>query len=312
MSQTERVFDILYQLSRENGSIRLSDIADRYEISTRQAGRDIEYVRYRILPDPEMIVYDRKLMAYRLAAGEDILSGWREQMLVSFAVMGAMAGSMVGKDEIDSALPQSMRRILSHIDYRTPVRSHGEDEKWLSPVFEAFDKGLSLYIVYRKTPDSAAEERHADPLKLVNYQGFWYLLAYDRGRHGIRTFRLSRAEKVEVSPQRQVSSNMAIDNLLEASYGIFIGPDEPEWYTMRFSGDAGIRVSSEVWHPEQKGRWIDGSYELSIPAASPVELLARLLSFGSEAEPVAPESFCREYWNTVSRMAGRAESDDLQ
>ncbi len=40
MSQTERVFDILYQLSRENGKVKLKDIAERYEVSTRQIARD--------------------------------------------------------------------------------------------------------------------------------------------------------------------------------------------------------------------------------------------------------------------------------
>ena len=127
MSQTERVFDILYQLSRENGKVKLKDIAERYEVSTRQIARDIEYIRYRIMPDDNMIVFDRKIMAYRLVDGVDILSGWREGMIISMSAMSAMTGNLIGKNEIENALPLSMRKILSHVDYRTPVSGYGDD-----------------------------------------------------------------------------------------------------------------------------------------------------------------------------------------
>ena len=308
MSQTERVFDILYQLSRDGGSIKLKDIAERYEVSERQAARDIEYVRYMIMPSPDMIVFDRKIMAYCMKPGSDTLSGWRESMLVSFAVMGTMTDKLAGKNEIDNSLPLSMRKILSHIDYRTPVRSYGDEERFLSPIFEAFDKNRLLIIDYRKTAESKAERREVDPLRLVNYQGFWYLLAFDRRRKGIRTFRLSRAEKVLVSFSEALPHDEGeVDAILDPSYGIFLGKSEenPAWYTMRFTGEAALRVSSEIWHDEQKGRWKGNVYELSIPAASPVELKAKLLSFGDEAYPVSPESFVQDYWQTIERMSAR-------
>lgn len=311
MSQTERVLDILYQLSRDDGSIRLSDIAERYEVSLRQAGRDIEYVRYRIMPSPEMLIYDRQKHAYRLCDGADVLSGWRENMLISFAVMSDMAGSALGRTEIDNALPLSMRKILSHIDYRTPVRSYGDDERHLAAVFEAFEKGRGLIIRYRKTPDSETENRDVDPLKLINYQGFWYLLGYDFSRKGIRTFRLSRAESVIVSLRNaSVYDGNEVDDILDSSYGMFIGenPKGALWYTMRFSSSAAVRVSSEIWHSGQKGRWDGNEYELSIPASSPVEVISRLLSYGSDAYPVSPDSFVEAYGEIVREMAEKCSA----
>ena len=308
MSQTERVFDILYQLSKENGSIKLRDISERYEVTERQAARDIEYIRYRIMTSPDLLVFDRGIMAYRLAKDSDVLSGWRENMLVSFAVMGSMTGNLAGKNEINSALPLSMRRILSHIDYRTPVRSYGDDERFLSPIFEAFDRNKEVIIEYRKTPEAVAEKREVDPLRLVNYQGFWYLLGYDRKKKGNRTFRLSRAESVVVAIREALPhDDKEIEEILDSSYGIFLGhgEDDPEWYTMRFCGDAAIRVSSEVWHDDQKSRWVGEEYELSVPASSPVEIQSRLLSFASDAYPLSPDSFVRTYWEAVEAMALR-------
>lgn len=307
MSQTERVFDILYQLSKSGGNITLKTIAEHYGVSTRQAARDIEYVRYGIMPDPENIIFDRKRRVYRLNDDVSILSRWREDMLVSFAVLRAMSGSAVGKNEIDNNLPLSMRNILSHIDYRVPVKSRGEDEVWLSVVFEAFEKDRSVVIHYRKTPGSEMEIRHADPLKLVNYQGFWYLFSYDRDRRALRTFRLSRAEKVLITDEPSLEHYENISGILGSSYGMFFGEeaDDRIWYTMRFSGNSALRVSAEVWHDEQKSSWNSGVYELSFPAASPVEIVSRLLSFGPEAWPVAPKEFVQAYWDSVKRMAAR-------
>ena len=308
MSQTERVFDILYHLSRDGGGISVSDIAERYEVSPRQVKRDIEYVRYRVLPDPGMIEYSRRDNISRLSPEVTALSGWRETMIVSFSVMGALAGEAVGRDEIRKALPASMQRILSHVECKMPVRSHEDDERHLSPIFEAFDSSRSLLIRYRKDADGVAEERHVDPLKLVSYQGFWYLIGYDLGRKGVRTFRLSRAEAVIVADECSGSHDEAeVEKLIDSGYGIYLGSEssDTERYVMRFSHDAGRRVACELWHSGQQGRWVDGCYELSIPASSSVEIISKLLSFGPDGWPVAPERFVGDYWDAVRRMAER-------
>ena len=311
MGQTERVMDILYQLSRDGGKVTLRQMAERYSVSERQISRDIEYIRDRVLPEDGMLVFDRGIMAYRLADGS-VLSSWRENILVSLAMMNAASEGVVGREALSSAIPQGMRTILNRIDYRSAARSRISEERFLSVIFDAFERGKGLIIRYRKTPDDPAEDRDTDPLRLVNYQGIWYLLAYDHTRHGVRTFRLSRAETVFLS-LRDASSHDKdhVDELLSSSYGMFIGNGDAEVYTMRFSYEAGIRVSSELWHEEQKGRWVGDEYELSLPVSSPVEILSRLLSFGDEAYPVSPEDFVDLYWRTIVRMASkdRAKSD---
>lgn len=302
MSQTERVFDILYQLSSEEGCVTLKEIAERYEISTRQAARDIEYVRTRIFPSSDDIVYDWKKRAYRLSEEADTLSYWKENMLISLSIYNNAASDAAAHLNLEEALPDSMRRILSHIDYRTPVRSRIDDEKWLSQIFTAFDKHRGIIIRYRKSPDSESEDRDVDPLRLVNYQNAWYLIGYDLNRKDLRTFRLSRVEKIIIADRKaDEHDEKNLDDILDSSYGIFLS-DSSEIFTMRFRGDAAVRVSSEIWHEKQSARWIDGEYELSVPAASSVELLSKLLSFGADAYPVSPESFVKEYRETVRIM----------
>ena len=123
MSQTERIFDILYRLSREGGYVRLSGISERFGISIRQAGRDIEYIRDRVLPDSSSLIYDRSIRAYRISDDADILSSWRERMILSLALYDASSSDTPGGHELSSSIPSSMRKVLSHVEYRENRRS---------------------------------------------------------------------------------------------------------------------------------------------------------------------------------------------
>ena len=115
---------------------------------------------------------------------------------------------------------------------------------------------------------------------------------------------LGKAEYAKVPP---LLKERVKELLIDSGYGIYLGSEssDTERYVMRFSHDAGRRVACELWHSGQQGRWVDGCYELSIPASSSVEIISKLLSFGPDGWPVAPERFVGDYWDAVRRMAER-------
>ena len=307
MSQTERIFDILYRLSREGGYVRLSGISERFGISIRQAGRDIEYIRDRVLPDSSSLIYDRAIRAYRISDDVDILSSWRERMILSLALYDAAASDTPGGLELSSSIPSSMRKVLSHVEYRENRRSLIGDERFIGAVIRAFDEDLTLELIYHKQGGHAGERRLVEPLRLINYESAWYLLSYDLGKKAVRTFRLSRVESLSVTGRKAFRrSEEEIRRIARGAYGIFMTSSEPEAYTMRFSGGAALSVTAEIWHDEQKGRWIDGYvYELTVPAMGPKELISRILSYGKEAVPVSPPAFVDGYWKELEAMMER-------
>ena len=91
----------------------------------------------------------------------------------------------------------------------------------------------------------------------------------------------------------------------EGSYGIFSSAkQEPIWYTMRLYSSAANIVSNKIWHKEQKSKWNeDGSYEISVPAVSDVEVMGKVLSFAPDSETVAPKEFVDNYKEKVRKMA---------
>ena len=65
-------------------------------------------------------------------------------------------------------------------------------------------------------------------------------------------------------------------------------------------------ISRELWHPEQRGRWLaDGRYELVVPYVDDTELVMDVLRQGAEVEVVEPPAL-REKVRARLRAAGAA------
>ena len=87
------------------------------------------------------------------------------------------------------------------------------------------------------------------------------------------------------TPARDIP-NATLDAILGPGYGIFAG-DRLQWATLRFSPERSRWVSTEFWHPAQKGHLAaDGHYVLEVPYADHRELLMDILHYGADAEIV--------------------------
>ena len=101
--------------------------------------------------------------------------------------------------------------------------------------------------------------------------------------------------------------------MISSGYGIFKGK-EVSSAKIRFYDAAARIVESQVWHNDQKFRWIDKDKtvaELTFPVANFTEVLGKTLSFGCLAEPVRPKKFV-EMWKEeikkLEKLAQKAES----
>ena len=94
------------------------------------------------------------------------------------------------------------------------------------------------------------------------------------------------------TPARDIP-NATLDAVLGPGYGIFAG-DRLQWATLRFSPERSRWVSTEFWHPAQKGHLAaDGHYVLEVPYADHRELLMDILKHGAHCEVLAPGSLRR-------------------
>jgi predicted DNA-binding transcriptional regulator YafY len=79
---------------------------------------------------------------------------------------------------------------------------------------------------------------------------------------------------------------------------------------LKFCATAAAQVTAEQWHPDQQLTLNDdGSLCLSLPydAKLPTELIADILSYGSDVEVVSPPSLRLRVKNTLLAMLKRYE-----
>jgi predicted DNA-binding transcriptional regulator YafY len=134
-------------------------------------------------------------------------------------------------------------------------------------------------------------ERTVSPQRVTFYREAWYLDVWDESRNALRTFAIDRIIRPRQLDERAVDVDEALlDDHYATSYGIFGGKAD-KTAMLCFSKERARWVADEQWHPQQKGRFLDGGrYELRIPYRESRELVMDVLRHGAEVEVVAPSS----------------------
>ena len=308
MSQLERISYIDARI-RERGGVSLREIAGRFEISERHARRDLDYLGDRLGAPVEWVPSKRR---YEYAESWRGLEFADEKALLFYVFARAAAGAIAyvplaeegALEQLLALVPPALREAEGAIRYELPAYEPADIEK-LSLLVRGISESRCVDVAYNDARGAASERRIA-ALRLVNYAGSWYCLAFDYSKGELRTFRLSRFAKVALSKDKAKAEveSAEVERFLGASYGMFKGAGD-KTATMRFYGRALAIVRGELWHPDQERT--EGSdprrgpfVELSVPVSRWEEILGRLLRFGADAEAMSPPEF-RELWKAEIR-----------
>ncbi len=146
-----------------------------------------------------------------------------------------------------------------------------------------------LRIEYYARGTNQTSQREISPQRLINYRGNWYLDGWCHLRNDLRSFSVDSIRRVEllVAKAKDISEKK-LNEILGSGYGIFSGK-ATQWATLHFSPEISRWVSNEIWHPKQKGRYLDnGFYELKIPYSKDTELLMDIMRYGAGVKVIAP------------------------
>ena len=207
MSQFERIACI-DRLLREQGSVRTAEVAERFEVSGRQVKRDIEYLRDRL---DAPIAYSRTRRAYRYERPFDELRFADEKLLLFYVLARSLAANehyvpIVSAEllaNLESHLARDYRPVSERISYELSLAEPLSMEDFTT-VCQAMLLGRRLDLVYVNAK-AERSERSVEPERLVNYAGRWYLVAWDLLREDLRTFHLSRVERLSISKEKITS-----------------------------------------------------------------------------------------------------------
>jgi len=277
-------------------------LAEKFEISTKTAQRDIEFMRDR-LNCP--LLYDKHLKGYFYS--DDAFSlpavylspGELSSLLIARKLLKDISDGTVAS-ELSSAVDKITQVIEKHmteaqaidgilsfqiIEY-TPT-----PEGIFKTVLEACLKGKSLSFIYISPAYDEKTERTIDPYHLLNYMGTWHLLGYCHMRKDLRDFVLSRMSDVKIAEKTfTIPKSFDVAGYIQSGFGIYKG-DSLKEVTLRFSPLKTKWVKSQIWHKKQRQKILkDGSLELTFPVASFREVMMEILKHGADVEVMKPKA----------------------
>lgn len=282
-----------------------TSLAHQFEISTKTAQRDIDFMRDR-LHCP--LCYDKSRKGYYY---EDttfslpmvyLSSKELTSLLIARRLLKDLSGGYLG-EELSSVL-----RKITGVLSRHMVMEEGMEEPLsfkmieysLAPeeVFRTVLEGClrrhRLRFIYYSPSSDERRERVVDPYHLLNYMGSWHLIGYCHLRKEIRDFSLSRISGAEILEEVfKLPSGFNFQEYLHSSFGIYKGKVQKK-VTLRFSPEKSRWIRDQIWHRDQKQRYLkDGSMEISFPVSEFSEIQREILRHGSDVEVIRPKALRR-------------------
>ena len=134
-----------------------------------------------------------------------------------------------------------------------------------------------------------------------------YLIGWDEGRQGLRTFKIERIRTVTVTPRRfEPPEAGSVETLLRQAWDIIADQPSTE-VVLRFIPEVAGRVAETIWHPTQHhALQADGSLLWRATVSGTIEVRLWVLSWGDEVEVIEPAALREDVLATHRRALERA------
>jgi predicted DNA-binding transcriptional regulator YafY len=291
-------------------------LSKRFEISVKQAQRDIEFMRDRLCAP---LIYHSVHRGYTLEDnGYELPPIWfKEDELLALCLALRLASTLP-----DISLKKSLYKLLEKfLSYRfldsapsiddlrekvsvKNIAYYRVDEAIFHKVLHALFNEAPIEITYYTPHKHELTERMIKPLHLFCYMGSWHLIAFCTLKSDLRDFALSRIKTIKAGPKSFVlPENLPrIRDYIRKNFGLLSGGESIE-VCLKFTPEISSWISEQVWFSGQEvSADKDGSLCLRFPVADFGEIKREILKYGSSVEVLAPEELRAEIRSEIKRM----------
>lgn len=178
--------------------------------------------------------------------------------------------------------------------------------EYITPLFEAIVNKQVLSIRYKSFKANKPITCEIHPYFLKQYNNRWFLFGWNTEFGAITNFALDRIESVSpmLGEYKSKPEELDFDEYFDDIVGVTIPKDiRIEHIVMRIAPDRYPYIKNKPLHPSQHN--YDKEYRISIDVMPNNELIALLLSFGSQLEVLEPQSvrdMMREHVKTMNKF----------
>lgn len=176
----------------------------------------------------------------------------------------------------------------------------------ITPLFEAIVNKQVLNIRYKSFKANKPITCEIHPYFLKQYNNRWFLFGWNTEFGMITNFALDRIEAISpmFAEYREKPENINFDEYFDDIIGVTIPQGKHiEHIVMRIAPDRYPYIKNKPLHPSQHN--YDKEYRISIDVIPNNELIALLLSFGSQLEVLEPQNvrdMMRDHIKTLNKF----------
>ena len=297
MNRTDRLVAMVMFLQGRR-LVRAEELAGHFEISVRTVYRDVAALSEAGVP-----------IAGEAGVGYSLMKGYHlpPVMFTADEASGLFVGGEMVQRFTDASLQTPMRSALEKLravlppdrqEYVDRLVRHtvigalnsgsGPDpaaQPWLLTVQQGVVQRRVLRMTYHGRDRDEDTCRDAEPLGVVFYSGAWSMVAWCRLRKDIRHFRIDRIRRLALLDERfPPRPDFSLEKHLEE----YVAKSDIIPVRIWFAGRVQERARRESYATMTAEAQRDGGAEFSLTTFS-LEWAARwVLSFGAEAEALAP------------------------
>lgn len=158
-----------------------------------------------------------------------------------------------------------------------------------NPLSAAVLKQQVVEFAYKKPGSTSTSARRVRPYHLAHRENLWYLIAFDEGRHALRTFAVPRITALQITKTTfEKPADFSPEKFFASALGV-LGGEGDHRVIIRFSSAVADRVREREWHESQEMRELaDGGLELRLRLGALAEVSRWVLGWGDAAEVLAP------------------------
>lgn len=305
----------LITLLQSGRAYSAADLAEELQVSRRTVFRDLNALEMAHIP----YYYDQASRCYRisqhfflqpvnLTLGESLamltLAGRLDEPSVPLLGQAARAAA-----KLESILPETLREHVGSIVSRMKLKlgpTAPHDDEDIERYFDLLNGAILRSKVIRMEYESFAEggtiEVEAEPLRLVFLQRAWYLRAFSRADGEVRTYKLLRIRRLEVT-----RAGFAHRDEAEEGFGqawLMIPEGKVYKVHLHFEPKVARNVAEVRWHDSQQVEFNDdGSMEFRVEVDGLGEIAWWILGYGDQVRVVSPAPLAKRIAETARRMA---------
>lgn len=303
---------------RRGTLVNCTTLVDALEVSRKTVVRDIAFMRDRLeLP----IEFAAEIQAYRYTRPVNafptvhVTEGELLALLVAQRALEQYRGTPFHR-QLQVAFEKLARGLRDKISFSPADELRAVSFKNIGlgktdlAVFNALSSAVlrqeEVAFSYRKPGAPKKSERRVRPYHLANRENLWYLIGYDLERQALRTFALPRIAQVVVTGQSFTRpADFSPEKFFASALGVLGGAGDYR-VVVRFDAAVAERIREREWHESQEMRELPrGALELRLRLGALTEVEQWVLSWGANAEVVAPAELRASIRRTAAALAAR-------